>query len=89
MSNASIIQRLHGVLDDYSSGTISHLDVEDLSEAHLQALESISLRQIHQARSLRVRLVKADFGRDEIFTPDETPSAVVQEFREFLNALPT
>jgi hypothetical protein len=89
MANASLIGRMLHAVDEYEAGRLSSEKVERLIESHIEGLERIGLRQIHESRSLTHRLVTAHFsdGMEEFIDVEQVPG-VVADLRRFLRSLP-
>jgi hypothetical protein len=89
MANASLIGRMLHAVDEYEAGRLSSEQVERFIEFHMEGLERIGSRQIHESRSLCYRLVVAhcSVGEEE-FIDAEQVSVVVADLRRFLRSLP-
>lgn len=90
MSNASIIERMRGLLEDYQLRVLSPEEFERAIEFHMEALEYIDLHPVHEAQRLCSRLVHAHYADgDEEFGDPHDAGLVIDEFHSFLNVLPT
>ena len=89
MANASLISRMLHTVDEYEAGRMSSEQVERFIEPHMQGLERIGLREVHESRNLCYRLVVAhcSVGEEE-FIDVEQVSVVVADLRLFLRSLP-
>src|SRR5437899_1068201 len=89
MANASLISRMLHAVDEYEAGRLSSEQVERLIESHLEGLERIGLREVHESRTLCHRLVVAhcSVGEEEFIDAEEV-SVVVADLRRFLRSLP-
>ena len=77
------------LLADHESRLISTHDFEKAIEFHMQALDSIDLATIRNARDLTYRLVTSDFtDGDEVFSSNIDAATVRADFRKFLATLP-
>jgi hypothetical protein len=89
VSNASVIQRMHTLLDQYRANELSAGELEQAVEFHLDALEFIDLDVVHRARSLCSKLTYAHFlDGDEEFGEPQDAAAALAEFHQFLDTLP-
>lgn len=90
MSNASIVERIRGLIADYQSHTISPEEFESAIEFHIEALEYVDLEVVHKARNLCWELVNAHYidGDEKFGNPDDL-ATVVNRFHKFLSSLPT
>lgn len=90
MSNASVVQRMRGLLDDYQRRELSPEEFERAVEFHMDALEYIDLTAVREARRLCSRLVHAHYvDGDEEFGDPHDAAIVIEEFQDFLSGLPT
>ncbi len=89
MSNASLIGRMMHAVDEYEEGRLSSEQVERFIEFHMEGLERIGLREVHESRSLTHRLVSAHCfnGVEEFMNVEQVP-VVVADLRRFLLSLP-
>lgn len=89
MANASLIGRMLHAVDEYEAGLLSSEQVERFIESHMEGLERIGLRQVHESRTVCYRLLVAhcSVGEEE-FIDAEQVSVVVAELRRFLRSLP-
>ncbi len=89
MAIASLISRMLHAVDEYEAGRLSSEQVERFIESHMEGLERIGLREVHESRRLCHRLVVAhcSVGEEE-FIDTEQVSVVVAELRRFLRSLP-
>ena len=72
----------------YEAGELTPVQVESLIESQSQALECISLNEIHVFRHLAFQLVKSDFSvGEQEFIDEKSVSAALQELREFISKL--
>jgi hypothetical protein len=89
MANASLISRMLHTVDEYEAGRMSSEHLERFIESHMEGLERIGLREVHESRSLSRRLVEAHcFVGEEEFINVEQVSVVVADMRRFLRSLP-
>jgi hypothetical protein len=89
MANASLIRRMLGAVDEYEAGRLSSEQLERLIESHMEGLERIGLRQVHESRDLTHRLVIAHCSDGvEEFLDLERASVVLADLRRFLRSLP-
>jgi len=88
MANRDIIARMNAILDDYESGQIGPLDVEEKLPRHIEALEAMPYEKIHEADVLCARLLDAHMSVGEDLIVSESPAAVLADFRKFLGSLP-
>jgi hypothetical protein len=87
MSNASVIQRIHKLLDLYDAKEVSPHEFEQAIEFHMDALEGVEYSAIHRARRLTGRIVCAHREGEEEFCDSRLLKDAIQEFREFLAGL--
>lgn len=89
MSNQSVIQRMHRLLDSFVAHELRAEDFERAVEFHLDALEFIDFPTVHRARAILGRLVNAHYweGEEEFGDPEDM-APIVKEFRQFLHELP-
>jgi hypothetical protein len=89
MANESLIGRMLHAVDEYQAGRLSSEQVGRFIESHMEGLERIGLREVHESRTLCYRLVVArcSVGEEE-FIDAEQVSVVVAELRRFLRSLP-
>jgi hypothetical protein len=78
-----------GAVDEYEARRLSSEQLERLIESHMEGLERIGLRQVHQSRELTHRLVAAHFsdGVQEFMDVERVP-VVLADLRRFLRSLP-
>jgi hypothetical protein len=89
MANSDVVRRMLQIIDDHEDGRITSSDVEREIENHMQALEKVDLRKIHESRDLTHRLVTAWFcDGDEQFGAEADAASVREEMRKFLRSLP-
>lgn len=89
MPNAGLIARMLHALDEFDANRLSSEQVELAVDFHMQGLEQIGLREIHEARCLTRDLVRAhcSVGMEEFIDVEQVP-LVVKELRRFLKSLP-
>jgi hypothetical protein len=79
---------MHELIDRFEARELSATEVENAIESHVQALEGIDLKAIHEARHLCYRLVVSDLTEIERELVDgEEVSTVLKAFRHFLDSL--
>lgn len=89
MANASLVDRMLHVVDDYEAGRLSSEEVDRAIAFHMAGLERIGLREVHESRTLCHRLLVAHcFVGDEEFIDATEVGVVVAEMRRFLRSLP-
>src|SRR5262245_41152962 len=88
MANASLVGRMLHAVDEYDAGRLSSEQLERFIESHIEGLERIGVRELHESRSLCHRLVVAhcSVGEEE-FIDAEQVSVVIAELRRFLRSL--
>jgi hypothetical protein len=81
---------MHKILDEYERGEKLPGEVEQAIQFHMEGLEALPYERIKEAGRLCHRLVTADLtDGEEQFIECEAVSAVLRDFRAFLNQLPT
>jgi len=89
MSNASIVERMHVVLDQYEFGKLSTEAVEKSIRFHMEALECINLDWIRRAGDLTYRLVRSHYSAGmEEFIDVQAVKEVLSDFRRFFDEIP-
>lgn len=89
MANGGLISRMLHALDEFERGRASFDQVERFVEFHMQCLERIGSREIHQSRQLKRRLGEAHLWAGmEGFSNVEPVGVVLDDFRRFLCSLP-
>ena len=89
MANAPLIRTMLRAVGEYEAGRLSSEQLEQLVESHMEGLERIGLRQVHESHSLTHRLVRAHFsvGMEDFIDSEQVP-VVVADLRRFLRSLP-
>lgn len=88
MSTESLIGRMLNAVDEYEAGHMLPEQLERVIKSHMEGLERIGLRQIHDSRGLAARLVNAHLidGSEE-FIDAEKVQVVISDLRQFLKSL--
>jgi hypothetical protein len=88
MSNASVIQRIRDLLDDFRSRALQAEELERAIDFHMEALECVDLATIHRSRELSHKIVQAYYcdGDEEFGDPVDLANSI-WSFHDFLDEL--
>ena len=88
MSNRSIADDVLAVLENFRAARLTATDVEDAVERAVQAMENVSLRDIHRSRDLTHKLIEAALNDEsEGASPGSEVADALESLRNYVAAL--